>query len=96
LSQAKGFFKAAVVLLLLSGLLYSQLPPKHIGSAVVFYSADVLALLCNICMVRAGVVGRSSPYVFVVAALTIIGSVPMLALMGYTLFFERRQEAQGE
>ncbi|WP_439890811.1 hypothetical protein ACS7SF_16855 [Ralstonia sp. 25C] len=59
---------------------------EHIASAGVFYTAVVLAFLCNLNMRRAGVVGRTSPYVFVGAALTIIGFLPMLALMGYTLF----------
>ncbi|MDO3621695.1 hypothetical protein Q3O98_11355 [Ralstonia pseudosolanacearum] len=86
LSRARQLFWATVLTLLLSFVLYAVLPQRHLVPTIAFYTATVLALFCNINMVGAGLVGKTSPYVFVVATLTIIGFFPMLGLMGYTLF----------
>ncbi|MCT7313277.1 hypothetical protein N5J06_20070 [Ralstonia sp. CHL-2022] len=86
LRMSKRYLWAAMLMLLLGFQLRAFEQQEHIASAGVFYTAVVLAFLCNLNMRRAGVVGRTSPYVFVAAALTIIGFFPMLAMMGYTLF----------
>ena len=61
-SYARKLYLGAVIALFVGVLLFAWLPPKHVFPTICFYTAVVLAVLCNFRMAKIGIVGRRSPY----------------------------------
>lgn len=92
-SRATRLYWAALFALITGAVLFAWLPPKHVATTICFYLAVALATACNLSMVKAGMVGKRSPYLFVAVSLTVIGFIPTLLLMRYSLAKNRKRAA---
>lgn len=88
--KASRLYVGAIAALLLGIALFVLLPPKHFLPTICFYTALAVATFCNFSMAKAGIVGKHSPYIFVAISLTVVGFLPMLFVMGYSLAKHRK------
>lgn len=87
MQKIKLLFSCSLSLLILGIAVHLALEERHSDtfSTVLFWLSVASAFACNVYMSKLKMVGKSSPYIFVIASITVIGFFPMLALMGYAI-----------
>ncbi len=89
--RIKLLFLFSLLLLILASIVPSAVPDFKYAFVTLFGLSVVVGLICNVNMARLGRVGKSSTYIFCIASITFVGFIPMLALMGYTIWKSNEQ-----